>query len=393
VSSSPRLASHAARIRPGVFAALEDRIAKASREGRSLVPFHIGDTYLTPPEASRAALLREGAELHRYGPTAGLPELRSALASYVHERGRASDVSPSRVFVGAGGTHALHCLSKVLFDPGDEVVLLSPYWPLAPGIFEAQGASCIEVPMAPYVRDGADFATRLRAACGPKTRAIYFVSPGNPDGRVLSREELEVVRDMAVEHDAWVLADEVYADVTYDVPHVSFGRLEGLEERTVQLYSFSKSFALAGQRVGFAVAPERLVAPALRVAMHTVFNVPLASQRAALAALSSPEAFLGPTREAYRATRDAVARELSRRAIAHTLPDAGVYFFLDLSPVTKGRPLADFLRHAIDHGVLLAPGEAFGRDFSSYARLCFTSVPHEATLAGIDALARAVETF
>jgi aspartate/methionine/tyrosine aminotransferase len=393
VSSPPRLALHASRIRPGVFAALEDRIAKAAREGRSLVPFHIGDTHLTPPAASRAALLREGAELHRYGPTAGLPELRSALATYVHERHRASAVSPSRIFVGAGGTHALHCLSKVLFDPGDEVVLLSPYWPLAPGIFEAQGASCIEVPMGPYVHDDPDFAARLRAACGPKTRAIYFVSPGNPDGRILSREELEIVRDVAVEHDAWVLADEVYADVTYDVPHLSMASVEGLEERTVQLYSFSKSFALAGQRVGFAVAPERLVGPALRIGMHTVFNVPLASQRAALAALAAPETFLAPTREAYRATRDAVSRALARGGIAHALPDAGVYFFLDFSTVTKGRPLADLLRHAIDHGVLLAPGEAFGRDFSAYARLCFTSAPHEATLAGIDALARAVETF
>ena len=393
MSSYPRLARHASRIRPGVFAALEDRIAKAAHEGRSLVPFHIGDTHLSPPEASREALRREGAELHRYGPTAGMPELRSALSTYVRERRAVPTASASRVFVGAGGTHALHCLSRVLFDPGDEVVLLSPYWPLAPGIFEAQGASCIEVPMGMYVSNGADFATRLRAACGPKTRAIYFVSPGNPDGRILTREELEVVRDVAVEHDAWVLADEVYADVTYDLSHVSFGSLEGLEERTVLLYSFSKSFALAGQRIGFAVAPERLVGPALRIGMHTVFNVPLASQRAALAALAEPEAFLAPTREAYRATRDAVAHALSLRGIAHTLPDAGVYFFLDFSPVTKGRPLSDFLRHAIDHGVLLAPGEAFGRDFSGYARLCFTSVPHEATLAGIDALARAIETF
>ncbi len=126
-ASSPRLANGAATLRKGVFAALEERIAEVRARGIDLVPFHIGDTHRAPPEAARAALVATTAETFRYGPTAGLAPLREAIAAFVGcERG--IDASVDEVLVGAGGTHVLHCVSRVLFDPGDEVILLSPYW-------------------------------------------------------------------------------------------------------------------------------------------------------------------------------------------------------------------------------------------------------------------------
>ncbi len=239
-ASSARLARHAAALRPGVFAALEERLARAAREGNTLVPFHIGDTHLAPPAAARAALLLADPALHRYGPTAGLAPLREALAGYVESRRGVPAVTPSEILVGAGGTHALHCVARVLFDPGDEVLLLAPHWPLAPGIFEAQGARCVEVPMDLYVEpDPGALRERLEAACTPRTRAIYFVSPNNPDGKVLAPAQLEALLAVAEAHDLWLLADEVYADVTYDVPHTSMGTLARARGRCVLLYSFS----------------------------------------------------------------------------------------------------------------------------------------------------------
>jgi aspartate/methionine/tyrosine aminotransferase len=395
MSTSPRLARAAATLRKGVFAALEERIAEVARAGKTLVPLHIGDTHLPPPEAATAALRESHPSLYRYGPTGGLPKLREALAEYVTEH-RGTPTTAPEVLVGAGGTHALHCVSRVLFDPGDEVIVLSPYWPLAPGIFEAQGARVVEVrvDLGAESPSGPELLERLRFAVTPRTRAVYFVSPGNPDGEIFAQPHLDAVLDFAEEHDLWVLADEVYADVTYDAPHVPFRagpRGASARARSVTLYSFSKSFALAGQRVGFAVAPPEVVAAALRISTHTVFNVPLASQNAALAALFAPRPFLAATRETYVRTRDAVARELLRLGVSAKVPPAGVYFFLELAPFLEGAPLSKLLLRCIDEGVLLAPGAAFGEGFETRARLCFTSAGHEETLVGVRALGRALE--
>ncbi len=400
MSTAPRLAHGAATMRKGVFAALEERIAEVARAGKTLCPLHIGDTHLAPPEAARRALAESHAGLFRYGPTGGAPKLREALAAYVTER-RGAPTSADEILVGVGGTHALHCVSRVLLDPGDEVVVLSPYWPLAPGIFEAQGARVVEVRAdlgaSSHEVSGAELAARIRQAVGPRTRAVYFVSPGNPDGAIFTREHLAAILDVADEHDLWVLADEVYADVAY-VPHLAFraafdgDRGRRARARSVSLYSFSKSFAMAGQRVGFAVAPPQVVAGALRISTHTVFNVPLVSQNAALAALSEPS-FLVDTRATYVRTRDAVALALVDVGLTDVrVPDGGVYYFLELSPFLPDTraPLADLLVRCIDEGVLLAPGGAFGAGFETRARLCFTSVGHDETLAGIASLGRAL---
>jgi aspartate/methionine/tyrosine aminotransferase len=392
-----RLAKGAAALRKGVFAALEERIAEVARAGKTLVPLHIGDTHVLPPPEAREALVREDAALFRYGPTGGLPALREALAGYVTAR-RGYPVRADEVLLGAGGTHALHCVARVLLDPGDEVVLLSPYWPLAPGIFEAQGATCVEVPVdlghAPLSAEG--LRARLDQAIGPRTRAIYFVSPGNPDGAIFGPELLTVIHEVARGNDLWVLADEVYADVTYERPHVAFRAAVGPDasddaaRRTVSLYSFSKSFALAGQRVGFAVAPPAVVAAALRISTHTVFNVPVASQNAALAALASPSPFLEATRASYVQARDAVASALSAAGVVARTPEAGVYFFVDLGPHLGARSLSDVLLRGIDEGVLVAPGPAFGAGYETRVRLCFTSVPRDRTASGVAALLRAL---
>ncbi len=391
----PRLSGSAARLRPGVFSELQGKIDQAGREGRGLAPLHIGDTFLLPPSASRRASPEADPALYRYGPTAGLGELREAIACFVARERDLPWVREEHVLVGAGGTHALHCASRVLFDPGDEIVMLAPFWPLAPGIFEAQGARTVEVVASPllYADPSLDLRSLLEGHVGPKTRAIYFVSPNNPDGKMLGPRHLEEVLAVAREHDLWVLADEVYADVTYGAPHLSFGTLPGARERSLLLYSFSKSFALAGQRVGFLVAPPPLVAAARRISTHTIFNVPVASQRAALAALEHGPAFVAEARARYKGTRDAVARILAESGVDYTLPEGAVYFFLDLSPRLGTRPLTDLLAHAIDHGVLLAPGDAFGQAFARHARLCFTSVPEEETLAGVRALVRALRSF
>ena len=386
----------ASRIRPGVFAELEGAIAKRRAQGGTIVPLHIGDTHRLPPEAARYERILGASgdpAVYAYGATFGLPELRAAIAARAVEAGRAPEGTDGtrNVLLGAGATHALSCAVRAVLEPGDKVLLASPYWPLAHGILTGAGALVREVAVSSLGGDpGSDVGALLRAAATPRTKALYVITPNNPDGKVLSRTALESIARFAVERDLWVISDEVYADYTYDVEHVSLAMLPGMASRTLAAYSFSKSHALAGARVGYVLAPEAVVSLARRVSIHTVFNVPVASQRVALEALGDA-AWVGAAHADYRTARDVTARALESTGARFALPEGGVYFFPDFAPVLGGRPLRALLERAIERGVLLAPGEAFGAAFPTHARICFTSAPLPQVLEGIDALKRAID--
>jgi len=402
---NPPLSATAARIRPPVFAELQARIDALAGKGVELVPLQIGDTFLAPPEAARralAALDPDDASLHRYGATAGVAALREAVARSVRRHG--VDVDPAdEVLVGNGGTHALFCAARAVLDPGDEVLMASPYWPLAPGIFTSCGAVPVEVPLTQrlYAEPGLDAGASFAERVGPRTKALYLISPNNPDGKILSRSDLESIAAVARQHDLWVFSDEVYADVVYGAAgHVSVASLPGMRERTIVLHSMSKSHALAGSRVGFVVAPAPVVASARRVSTHTAFNVSVAMQRAALAALAD-EAFPSAARDAYRAARDRAAAALAGSPVRAHLAEGATYLFLDFAPAFDAmeperrgeRPLIALLERAVDRGVLLAPGDAFGAGYERCARLCFTAVPAERVVLGVERLLDALDAM
>lgn len=390
------------RIRPAVFARLEARIDRLRAKGEELIPLHIGDTYLLPPERARAALGGldpEDVSIHRYGATAGLASLREASAQVLLRRGLEVDPA-SEILIGNGGTHALYCAARAVLDPGDEVIVASPYWPLAPGVFTATGAVPVEARLTQelYEAPSLDLAARLQPALGSRTRALYFISPNNPDGKVLSAEQLEQIAAFSREHDLWVFADEVYSDIVYSADRrvPSIATLAGMRERTITVQSLSKSHALAGLRVGFVAAPEPVVTAARRVSTHTAFNVAVAMQRAAVAALSDAD-FPSVACDAYRHSRDVAVRALEGAPIRFHVPEGATYLFLDFGPANAlgptDRTLYGILERAVDRGVLLAPGDAFGDGFGSFARLCFTSVAPDRLTSGIERLLDAVHAY
>jgi aspartate/methionine/tyrosine aminotransferase len=397
------LSGAARRIRPAVFAELQSRIDRLTARGEELVPLHIGDTHLPPPEAARrvlGSLDPDDASLHRYGPTPGLVPLREAMGRVLVRR--RLDVDPaSEVLVGNGGTHSLYCAARAVLDAGDEVILASPYWPLAPGVFAACGAIPTEAPLTQrlYEDPSLDPAALLAEALTPQTKAVYFISPNNPDGKVLSAAQLERIAAFAREHDLWVFSDEVYADIVFDgsTQAPSIATLHGMRERTITLHSLSKSHALAGLRVGFVTAPEPVVTAGRRVSTHTAFNVSVAMQRAAAAALSD-EAFPSTARDVYHGARDAAVAALAGAPIRFHVAEGATYLFLDFAPAIAmrggDRPLYAILERAVDRGVLLAPGDAFGSAYgASFARLCYTSVPPARVVDGIERLRAAVDAY
>jgi aspartate/methionine/tyrosine aminotransferase len=389
------LSRTASAVRPGGFDALEARIAQRLRDGGDFVRLHLGDTHLAPPEDARVADLETfNAALCRYGATSGLDVLREAfVARTTAAKVGPTDIDPGReVLVGAGGTHAIFCALRAVLDPGDEVLVVAPFWPLAIGIVRAAGGVPIEVPLTPrlYADPSLDAGAILDEARTPRTRAIYLITPNNPDGKILSAAQLASIARLAVEHDLWVLADEVYADHVYVGEHTSIARCEGMRSRTLSAYSVSKSHGLPGVRIGFVVAPEPVVQVARRISTHTVFNVSVASQRVALAALRSPPSWIESSQREYREARDAALAALAGSGAQWFAPDGGCYVFLDFAPVLNQRPLRLLLERAIDRGVLLAAGAGFGNAFTTWARLCFTAEPRARLLEGIARLREAL---
>jgi aspartate/methionine/tyrosine aminotransferase len=392
----PELSKTASAIRAGVFAELERAVRAHAARGGSLVPLQIGDTHLPPPPEARfddACKARSTAALYAYGATAGLEELRAVIAARLDATGRAlPNATEANVLVGVGATHALFCAARSILDPGDDVLLAAPYWPLAHGILTVCGANPIEVPLTSrlYADPSLDAGALLAAAATPRTRAVYLITPNNPDGKVLSPRDLESIAAFARARDLWVFADEVYADYTYDNRmHVSIARLPGMSERTLSAYSFSKSHALAGARVGCIVGPDAVIAAARRVSVHSVFNVPVVSQHAALRALDA-RAWMDEARAEYIAARDLATAALRSADIDFHVAEGGVYHFCDFARQLGERPVSALLERAIEHGVMLAPGAAFGAAYARCARLCYTSVPRPALERGLDGLIRAV---
>lgn len=393
------LSRSALAIRASVFAELAPHIEAHARAGGDLVALHIGDTYLPPPPGARFASVEPGdtdLALYCYGAIPGLDALKQAFVRELRATGRgpAEADAARHVLVGSGATHAIHCGLRAVLDPGDEVLVAAPYWPLSVGVVRAAGGVPVEVPLTTllYETPGLSAAALLERALTPRTRALYLISPNNPDGYVYDDAQLRDVAALAVARDL-VLSDEVYADYVYDGAHASIARMPGMQDRTLSAYSLSKSHALAGARVGFLVAPERVVSLARRVATHTVFNVPVASQRVALAALDAPPGWLRAARAAYAEARALTLGALDGTGARSFAPRGGSYVFVDFSPVLRGRPLRLLLEGAIDRGVLLAPGDGCGESFGSWARLCFTSVPKDRLSEGLDRLRQAMEDF
>jgi len=383
VATFPRLAQAAEDLPLSIFARLYERLARFTGD---VVPLQIGDTYLLPTELARLDAQPwaevSARELYAYAPPAGWPPLIAEILAKLSRRNKL-EIGPGGVQITCGATHALACSVGAVLDPGDELILLTPHWPLIKGIAQSRSVVPVEVPFTlPLVEDpGLDPVALIEAAVTPRTAGIYVSSPNNPDGVVLDARMLSAVVEVARRHDLWILSDEVYEEYVYDVPHLSIGALPGAAERTITMFSFSKSYAQAGLRVGYAVGPEPVIAALRKMANHSVYNVPQAMQRAAHAALVGGDEFLAAARRRYREARDLAH---GRLVAASRLPQGSTYLFADLRPYSGGADCMNVLERIAEAGVLLAPGSAFGATYDGWARLCFTAADPDRLVVGID---------
>jgi N-succinyldiaminopimelate aminotransferase len=349
-----------------------------------IIPFHVGDTHLDPPEQARLGSLGFGSgagvdpDLYKYSPVHGCEEFLEAILAKLRTQNGMTWVTPDNVQMTMGATHALSCCVRTALDPGEHILLLAPHWPLMRGISHSCGLRPVEVPFSHVLmrEPGTDVEALLESFLTPKTSAIYFANPNNPDGKVFTRAELEAIARVAQRHGLWVISDEVYENFVYEGKYQSIAALPGMAERTLTVFSFSKSYGLAGLRVGYLVGPSRVIQGARKMTNHTVYNVPRAMQNAAKSALRHGEPWLKNALEVYREHRD-LAYDLVVAPCAR--PEGSTYLFLDLTEYCRrGEDTSmGVLERLVDAGMLLTPGGAFGQQYRKWARMCFTSVDKE----------------
>ncbi len=362
------------------------------------MPFHIGDTYLAPPKAARLGYQNypraEAPDLYRYAPPPGKTEFIDAVLQKVIEKNGMRDATPLSIQITAGATHALSCAVRSILSPGDQILLLAPYWPLIRGISVSVGLRPIEVPFSHVLlrQQRVDIESTLESFITPESTAIYMCTPNNPDGKVYTEVELAIIAKVARRHNLWVIADEVYENFVYDgASHRSIAALDGMADRTMTVFSFSKSYGLAGLRVGYLVGPPEATVAVRKMSNHTIYSVPRALQQCALGAMSQGAEFLADARQRYVGARDLAFDRVKPPCLK---PEGATYLFLDLSEYCRRGEdsCIGVLETLAEAGILLAPGGGFGNLYQKWARLCFTSTPLAELEEGIERLNSVLES-
>jgi len=313
-----------------------------------------------PSEVTEAAVQAIHDGFNQYPPDRGIPELRQAVADH-QARFYGLDVSADEVIVSTGASEALGAAVMALVEPGQEVVVFEPYFDLYAAVIELAGGVRKAVTLrAPDYSFDPD---ELEAAVGPDTRLLMLNTPHNPTGKVFSRAELEVVAQVAVEHDLVVVTDEVYEHMTYDgTVHVPLASLPGMAERTVTISSGGKSFGLTGWKVGWAHAPGELIRAVHAVKQHLSFTSGAPFQRAMVTALNLGDDYFTGLADDLRAKRDLVVDGLSSIGF-HVYPASGTYYVTaDVRPLGFDDGM-DFCRDLPGRcGVVAVPNRVFYDD-------------------------------
>lgn len=350
------------------------RMFEAAHRVPGAISLAVGEPgFPTPPhivEAGRQALL-DG--FTKYSPNAGYLALREAIAEKLR-RDNGLDVDPAtEVFVTVGAMNALMLTFMVGIDPGDEVVITDPSYTNFEGQITLAGGVPVFVPTGPergYVPEPA----AVEAAVTSRTRAILVNSPSNPTGSVYPPDILRAIADIAERHDLLLVSDETYEALLYgDARHLSPASFPGLRERTVSIYSFSKSYAMTGWRVGYLTGPPAMLRRMEVVQEEMASCVNAAAQQGAIAALRGPQDCVEAMRRAYEQRRNLVVERLNAiPGVACPRPGGAFYAFPDVRAVTRDTVgLAE--RLLSDHKVVVSPGEAFGPASGGFLRLSYAA--------------------
>ncbi len=392
----PRISRRIAAIAESATLKVDAKAKALQAAGRPVISFAAGEPDFATPshivEAASAAVL--DPKNYRYTPAAGLPDLREAIARKTL-RDSGLDVPASRVIVTNGGKQAVYQSFATIVDEGDEVLLPAPYWTTYPEVVRLAGGVPVEV------FAGADqgylvTVEQLEAARTARTKVLLFVSPSNPTGAVYSDEQTREIGEWALAHGIWVIADEIYQNLTYDgaAARSIVDIVPALADTTILVNGVAKTYAMTGWRLGWMVGPADVVAAASNLQSHLSSNVSNISQRAAIAALDGPQDSVETMRLAFDRRRQTIVRELDAiEGVTCPTPLGAFYAYPDVTGLlnrawggvtpTTSLELADLILEQAE--VAAVPGEAFGP--SGYLRFSY-ALGDEPLLEGVRRLQR-----
>ena len=344
---------------------------QASERGEDVIILSVGDPDFATPQAviDRALQAMQEGDTH-YTSIQGHAELREAIAAR-HQASSGQAIDANNVITTSGAQNALFACSQCLLEAGDEAIVLQPMYITYEATVQAPGATLVPVVLDP--EDGFRLSREaLLGAVSERTRAIFYASPSNPTGVALNREELELIAEVAQRHDLWVVADEVYSNFMYAGEFHHIASLPGMSERVVTIGSLSKSYAMSGWRVGWAIAPPEMIANMEKLALCMLYGLPGFIQQAGAHALQHCEDDLAHMREAYRRRRDMLYDAFSAiPGLEPLLPDAGMFMMVNV--LGSGLSAPDFVRELYRAtGVSVLDATAFGSSAAGYVRVSCT---------------------
>jgi aspartate aminotransferase len=383
-SASFRLSNRLQQVGFSDIVQIRNKVMDLHAQGKPVFQFEGGEPYLPTPQHIKDAMTRALAENKtRYAASSGIVELREAIARKVNERNRIP-AAVEDVLIVNGGMQGLFAGFQSVLDPGDEVLMFSPFWTPIKDLI----AFCEARPVFVGTEEAREhgIAKTLAKHVSSRTRALYYNSPKNPSGVVFDRAEAETVAKFAIEHDLIVIADEAYEDLVYDGEHVSIASLPEMYERTITSFTLSKSYSMTGWRVGYVVAKDPWMTGLRKATLYSTNGVSTPSQWAGLAAVETPVSVFADIRTGYKQRRDLLINGLNSLGLRCVLPKGAFYAFPDVTAIDgDSRKAASKLLEAAQ--VATVPGVVFGEHGEGHLRFSF-STGLDVIEAGIDSMRR-----
>lgn len=380
MTDRPRVSARISAISESATLAVDAKAKAMKAEGRPVIGFGAGEPDFPTPDYIVEAAVSAAREprFHRYTPAGGLPELKKAIAEKT-ERDSGYKVEPAQILVTNGGKQAIYEAFAAMLDPGDEVIVIAPYWTTYPESIKLAGG----VPVYVVTDESTGYLAsveQLEAARTDRTKVLVFVSPSNPTGAVYPREQVRAIGQWANEHGLWVLTDEIYEHLVYgDAEFASLPvEVPEIADRTVVVNGVAKTYAMTGWRVGWIIGPKDVVKAASNLQSHATSNVANVSQAAALAAVSGDLAAVDEMKKAFDRRRQTIVRMLNEiDGVVCPEPEGAFYAYPSVKGVlgkeirgktpTTSTELAELILEESE--VAVVPGEAFGTP--GYLRLSY----------------------
>jgi aminotransferase len=305
-----------------------------------------------------------------YTSNSGLLECRQAIVEYLSRRFDLHYDAVSEILLTFGVSEAVDIVFRSILNPGDEVILPEPSYVCYTPLIQLAGGTVIPLDTSDtqFIPD----PNAIARAITPRTKAIVLCSPSNPTGRVIPKDVLIQIGKLAKEHDFWIITDEVYAELTYDMDYPAIGALPGLKPSTILLNGFSKAFAMTGWRLGYICAPSELISRATKIHQYSALCAPITSQYAAIEAVKNCDRDVAEMRTSYQSRRNLFVKRLNEIGLPTTLPEGAFYCFPDIRAF--GLSSEEFaIRLLREHKVAVVPGNVFGLGGEGYIRCCYAT--------------------